>query len=219
MAAPKKIDYERIEPGWRAGIKSPAQLAAEYTEDTGVSVSHAAIIKHFTKRHIPRDLSAKVRAKADSMVMEAMVTGKVSPVTIKRETEIVDESATIVANVRVSHRSDIRRYRSLCNTILSELEHQTEHLDLYHELADVLEAKDKDGNPTGTDKLNEIYRRVIGMPQRVDSLKKLAETLKVLIGLEREAYNIAASADDPASRAKEGEPLSAQDAYMAMLGK
>ena len=28
MAAPKKVDYEAIEPGWRAGIKSPEQLAA-----------------------------------------------------------------------------------------------------------------------------------------------------------------------------------------------
>lgn len=219
MAAPNKIDYERIEPGWRAGIKSPAQLAAEYTEDTGVSVSHAAIIKHFTKRNIPRDLSAKVRAKADAMVMESMVTGKVSPVTISREREIVDESATIVATVRVSHRSDIRRFRSQVMDLLAELEDQTENKELYKELAEVLEAKDKDGNPTGTDKLNEIYRRVIGMPQRVDSLKKLSETLKVLIALEREAYNIAAIIDDPAAKAREGVPLSAQDAYMAMIGK
>lgn len=55
MPARKKVDYERIEPGWRAGVLSPAQLAAEYTEATGVSVSHAAIIKHFKKLGVPRD--------------------------------------------------------------------------------------------------------------------------------------------------------------------
>ena len=64
MAAPKKVDYERIEPGWRAGIKSPAQLASEYTEATGISVSRSAIIKHFTELGVPRDLKAKVRAAA-----------------------------------------------------------------------------------------------------------------------------------------------------------
>ena len=54
MAAPKKIDYDRIEPGWRAGLLSPHQLAAAYTEETGQKVSHAAIIKHFKKAGIAR---------------------------------------------------------------------------------------------------------------------------------------------------------------------
>ena len=54
MPARKKVDYERIEPGWRAGALSPSQLAAEYTDATGVSVSRSAIIKHFTELGIPR---------------------------------------------------------------------------------------------------------------------------------------------------------------------
>ena len=122
MAAPKKVDYERIEPGWRAGILSPAQLAAEYTEATGVSVSHAAIIKHFKKLGVPRDLTAKVRAKADAMVMDAMVTGKVSSVTTKRDAEIIDESATRQAIVRLTHRTDISRARNVVMSLFEELE-------------------------------------------------------------------------------------------------
>ena len=58
MAAPKKIDYDRIAPGWRAGLLRPHQLAALYTEETGQKVSHAAIIKHFKKSGIARDLSS-----------------------------------------------------------------------------------------------------------------------------------------------------------------
>ena len=76
MAAPKKIDYDRIEPGWRAGLLSPHQLAALYTEETGQKVSHAAIIKHFKKSGIARDLSSKINDRANAMVTEAMVTGK-----------------------------------------------------------------------------------------------------------------------------------------------
>ena len=97
MAAQKKVDYEAIEPGWRAGIKSPAQLAAEYTEATGISVSRSAIIKHFEKRGVPRDLSAKVHAKADAMVAEAMVTGKVSTVTTMADATIINAAAVDVS--------------------------------------------------------------------------------------------------------------------------
>ena len=35
MAAPRIIDYGRIEPGWRAGKLSVQQLADEYEKATG----------------------------------------------------------------------------------------------------------------------------------------------------------------------------------------
>ena len=72
MAAPKKIDYDRIEPGWRAGLLSPHQLAALYTEETGQKVSHAAIIKHFKKSCIARDLSHRgIRSQEPVRLVEA----------------------------------------------------------------------------------------------------------------------------------------------------
>ncbi len=48
----------------------------------------------------------------------------------------------------------------------------------------MLEPDDK-----GQDKLNEIYHKVISMPERVKSVKALSEALKNLIGLERQAYD------------------------------
>ncbi|MGQ7090747.1 hypothetical protein ACUOBA_18165, partial [Escherichia coli] len=38
--------------------------------------------------------------------------------------------------------------------------------------------------------LNEIYQKVISLPSRVKSMKDLSDSLKTLIGLEREAYSI-----------------------------
>lgn len=186
MAAPKKVDYERIESGWRAGIKSPAQLAAEYTAETGISVSHAAIIKHFKKLGVPRDLGAKVKAKAESMVMEAMVTGKVSSVTTKRDAEIIDDTAAILANVQVSHRTDIRRSRTLAMTLLGELERVTGSIDLFEQLGELLHSPDD----KGVDKRNDLYQKVISMAGRVGNMKQLSDTLKTLVGLEREAYGL-----------------------------
>ena len=63
MAAPRIIDYGRIEPGWRAGKLSVQQLADEYEKDTGKRVARSAIQKHFNGLGIPRDLSAKIKAK------------------------------------------------------------------------------------------------------------------------------------------------------------
>lgn len=146
MAAPKKIDYERIESAWRAGIKSPSQLASDYTEETGINVSHAAIIKHFKKLGVPRDLSAKIRAKADSMVTEAMVTGKVSPVTTMKDSKIIEDGAVAVASIRLSHRTDIFRSRRLTNMLLDELEGMTEERGTLKELIEQL--KDDEDAPT-----------------------------------------------------------------------
>jgi hypothetical protein len=194
MAAPKKVDYERIEPDWRAGIKSPAQLAAEYTKATGVSVSHTAIIKHFAKLGVPRDLKAKVQAKAEAMVSQAMVTGKVSKETTKPDAEIIETAALTVATIRLAHRVDIDRARKLAMKMLGELEAETGDGKSFEKLGELLQTGgDEDGapaDPKRREKLFEAYTKVVSLPARVDNAKKLAETLKTLIGLEREAYGI-----------------------------
>jgi len=186
MAAQKKVDYEAIEPGWRAGIKSPAQLAAEYTEATGISVSRSAIIKHFEKRGVPRDLSAKVHAKAEAMVAEAMVTGKVSTVTTVADATIINAAAVDVATIRISHRKDIALSRTLCMSLLGELQAQTANLPGLVELGEIL----RQPNENGADRLNDIYRAVISLPERSKTMKALAESLKGLVGMEREAYGL-----------------------------
>ena len=45
-------------------------------------------------------------------------------------------------------------------------------------------------NENGIDRLNELYLKVVGIPSRVESIKKISETLKTLITLEREAYGL-----------------------------
>jgi hypothetical protein len=55
---------------------------------------------------------------------------------------------------------------------------------------------------TGSDaesKLLEAYRRVISTPGRIDGIKKLADSLKTLITLEREAYGLAEETPPPAA--------------------
>lgn len=186
MTNKQKIDWEAIEPGWRAGVKSVLQLAAEYKEKTDISVSHTAINKHFKKLGIPRDLNAKIQAKADAIVSAAMVSGKVSTETTIADAKIINDSALEVAHVKLSHRTDIRRFRKLVQQLIAELEQETENLELFKELGELMCQPDE----KGYDKLNEIYHKVISTSSRSSTIKTLADTLKTLIALEREAFGI-----------------------------
>ena len=47
-----------------------------------------------------------------------------------------------------------------------------------------------DPDDKGQDKLNEIYHKVISMPERVKSVKALSDALKNFFGIERPAYDI-----------------------------
>lgn len=189
MAAKKRVDYERIEAGWRAGILSPHQLAAAYVEETGEPVSHAAIIKHFKKEGVPRNLAAKIKAKSDAMVTAAMaskVTEEVTSVTIKRDRDIVDDGAATLTAVRLGHRKDINRYRNLAGRMLEELEGVTDNRALFEELGEIMRSPDDNGQ----DKRNDLYQRVIDLPSRSKTMKEMSDTLKTLITLERDAYDI-----------------------------
>ncbi|WP_310636028.1 hypothetical protein [Delftia acidovorans] len=189
MAARKRVDYERIEAGWRAGLLSPRQLAAAYTEETGEKVSHAAIIKHFTDRGVPRDLSVKIHSKADAMVTASMVTGKVTPDTKIPEKRIVDEGATMVADVRLGHRRDVHRARRLMNRLMDELEQQTDPATLakLQELSAAVVSPDE---KPGRDRFAELLEAVISLPERSKTMKMMVESLQKLVDMERQAYGI-----------------------------
>lgn len=188
MAAPKKIDYERIEPGWRAGLLSPHQLAAAYTEETGQKVSHAAIIKHFKKAGIARDLSAKIRDRAEAMVTEAMVTGKVTPRQTIPDATLIEEGSTQVATVRLAHRKDIHRARRLTNALLDELERETDPKTVA--LLSEFGALMRNPDDKGADKLNDLYHAIISLPERSKTLRVLTESLQKLVDMERQAFSM-----------------------------
>ena len=195
MAAPKKIDYDRIEPGWRAGLLSPHQLAALYTEETGQKVSHAAIIKHFKKSGIARDLSSKINDRANAMVTEAMVTGKVASKPSIPDSSIIEQGSVQVATVKLAHRRDIHRARNLANALLDELEKQTDPITLAL-LADLGELL-RNPDDKGMDKLNDLYHAIIALPERSKTMKVLVESLQKLVDMERTAFGMdAKGADD-----------------------
>lgn len=173
-------DWERIEQLYRAGTLSVREIAST------CSVSHVAIHKRAKRDGWERDLQAKIKAKADSLVNSDLVNTQVNKEALVTERNIVEANAQVIANIRISHRTDIGRYRKLANSLLEELEGMTDNRDLFDQVGELL--RSEDGN--GQDKLNDLYQKVISLPSRTKTLKDLGDTLKVLIGLERQAYSI-----------------------------
>lgn len=156
----QKVDYARIEQGWREGILSPRQLAEQYTKETGQAVSHAAIIKHFNKQGIERDLNAKIQSKSDRLVTQAMVTQKVTPEQRLQDRQIVDSASVHIAEIKLSHRKDFVRFKSTIESLQQELD-------------ELNKLKDPD---------NLVLRTKV--------LKDLTDTHAKLVALERQAYNM-----------------------------
>jgi len=176
----KQPDWEAIERAYRAGVLSVREIAAAH------EVSHTAINKRAKRDGWDRDLKAKIKAKADALVSKREVSTEVSSKQAETEREIIELNAQVIANIRMAHRGDISRSRRLTNKLLDELEGLTDNRDLFEELGELMRNPDDNGQ----DKRNDLYNKIIDLPGRTKTMKELAETLKTLVALERQAYDL-----------------------------
>ncbi|WP_432468264.1 hypothetical protein, partial [Enterobacter roggenkampii] len=169
-----------IESAYRAGVLSVRELAGKY------GISHQAISKRAKKDGWERDLKAKVQAKADALVAKREVARQVATESTISERQLIEATAEVIATVRMEHRGDIRRARELTNTLFDELAGECGDVAALEQLGELMRREDD----KGMDKLNDLYHKIISLPSRVKSMKDLSDSLKTLIGLEREAYSI-----------------------------
>jgi len=202
----KQPDWPQIEADYRAGIKALRQIASEH------GITEGAIRKRAKKEDWERDLAAKVQAKAEALVRKEAVRAEVRNQTRVPESEIIEANATAIATVQLTQRRDIHRSRNLVMSLLSELEEQTDNIELYKQLGELMLAPDD----KGVDKLNELYHKVISLGGRTSTMKSLADSLKTLVTLEREAYGIA-EAQKVELTGKDGGPIQHQDMDMSKL--
>ena len=187
MATP---DWEAIESAYRAGLLSIREIASQH------GITHGAINKRAKRDGWERDLKAKIKAKADVLVSRREVSSKVSTETATSERILIEANAEVIATVRMEHRGDIRRARNISNSLFDELEAQCADVGALEQLGDLMYQPDDNGR----DKLNELYQKVISLPGRVKSMKDLSDTLKTLVGLERQAYDIDGPTGDESTK-------------------
>lgn len=173
-------DWERIGAQYRIGTMSLREIAAMH------GITEGAIRKRAKKEEWSRDLNAKVRAKADELVRKELVRSEVRKET-PTEREVIDTEAQVQARVRLSHRKDIARSRVLAMSLMGELEAQTGSAELMQQLGEIMADPDKSGNDK---KMSEAYQKAISLGGRVQTMRSLAETVKTLVTLEREAFGL-----------------------------
>lgn len=203
----EETNWAIIEADYRVGIKSLRQIAGDH------SITEGAIRKRAKKEDWVRDLAERVRQRADELVRKEAVRSEVRENTRVPEREIIETNAQMQADKLLEHRADIVRYRRLCQTMLAELEAESENPEIFAELGEILGSPDEKGQ----DRLNEAYKKAISLPQRIDGVKKLAETLKTLIGLERQAFGISDTSEGDKAPLQAKPTIDAKNLSMAAL--
>lgn len=188
---PKKApDWIVIEADYRAGIKPLRVIGDEH------GISHAAINKRAKREEWTRDLGARIQAKADALVSKAAVTAEVSKAKKATEQAIVEAAANIQYQVRMEHRTDIKRSRALFQTLLGDLETvgDARGQELIDALIQSIERAEEDESEDAARRRQTRNRKLLtdiqGLPTRIDSAKRLTEMLERLVRLEREAFGI-----------------------------
>lgn len=175
-----KPDWEAIESAYRAGLMSLREIASQH------SISEGAIRKRAKRDDWSRDLQAKIQERAEDLVRKKEVRKQVRSEGSVSERVLIEATAEVIATVRMEHRGDIRRARELTNTLFDELAGECGDVAALDQLGEMMRSPDD----KGMDKLNDLYHKIISLPSRVKSMKDLSDSLKTLIGLEREAYSI-----------------------------
>lgn len=179
----RDTDWEAIEREFRAGQLSVSEIGRQH------GVSHTAINKRAKKDGWTRDLTEKVRKE----VSARLVSPEVSESNARQAVETA--AARGVALVR-SHQASLGRANRIAERLMAELETSTEHNEAIE--AEIWAATEAD---TNGQRRNSMMKAV-SLPSRAATLRELSQTLKNLIPLERQAFNLDASAgnDDPATK-------------------
>lgn len=183
MAERKQVDWEGVERDYSAGLLSLREIAAKY--DT----KESSIRYKANQNDWSRDLSKKIEQKTNEKLRKIELRTELRSEKAISEKEIIEASAQAIVNVKLEHRGDIRKSKRIVNSLFDELEITTDNRELFEQLGELLRQESE----SGQDKLNDIYKKVISLPQRIDGVKKLTDALKTMIGLEREAYDITAA--------------------------
>ena len=187
-------DWVVVEKDYRAGLLSDRQIGEKY------GVSHGSVQQQAKKRGWSRNLIGRSVAKAEEKLAREELASKLANETkVASEKELVDSTSDALVEVMRGHRSDAGRLRRVVTALLEKVESIVQESELFQQIGELCLSPDE----KGIDKINDLYRKVIDLPAQTDTTKKLAETMKILIELERKIFKIE-SAEDPIEAAARG---------------
>lgn len=172
------VDWEAMEPHFRAGLLTYKQLEARF------GVTPAGIIKHFRKKGITRDLKERILAKARDKVNAAMVVSEtVNAVT---ESAIVEAGSNIVAGVELAQREGSTFARENAMALLREVAATIQTPEVFGQIHAILVNPGEEDLP----RLREFTEFVAGTPQRIKAYKDALEALDRAFLMERRSFGM-----------------------------
>lgn len=203
VVARAKVDWDALEPHYRAGVRTVAAIAAEF------GCTDVAVVKHAKKFGWTRNLKAKIEAKAQAKIAAALVA-EVNPQARMSEAVRVEVEAEVQARILQSQRADIVRYRDLGMQMFAELQMQTTAPDVLYQLAAQTVELDEPDDPPDVKKQRAAERQMrvdligkaVALPSRVSSYKAMAEALRIVVLLQRQAIGL--GSDESASELTRG---------------
>lgn len=179
-----KFDWEAIEREYRAGQLSIREISRQYGPSEG------AIRQRAKKYEWQRDLSGQVQEAAKSHLVRGEVRsdhaqGEESGEEIDREA--VELAAARAVEVVRGHRQDISQARQLAQSLMSQLMEAGADRKNLEEVA--MQAATKEDGTVDQRYLNKLMSAV-SIPSHTGALRDLSQTLKNLIPLERQAFNM-----------------------------
>lgn len=199
MARRTDIDWSPIQRAYRLGNQSNKQLSEVFKVDA------ATIGRKAKKDGWVQDKRKDVQAVTDSVLIQATAnatpgsgnaTPKVNPNATPTALEI-KVAGTVAAEKVMAHRVGLRRLADLWNKLVGEIELMTDNSAILQEFVEAIdESGPTDSGGWYTDKKAAMMQAILGSPDRIDSLKKLAEIDERIRKGEREAFGIQANPGD-----------------------
>ncbi len=186
MGKRKLIDWDSVEPLYRAGSLSLSGICAQYEADHinsqvwKTTVTHAAIIKKAKAKGWTRNLASKVKERVKEKLVTGLVTGCNQESKLS-DNDIIERAAEAGSQVVVRHRKEIKALLQHEDDLLKELTDGPTKLYLSTFQGQILE--------------KEVE---LTLKEKSATLKDLAAVRAQRIALEREAHDL----DDPDDKAK-----------------
>lgn len=173
MAKPKKrrrkIDWERIEQDYRAGLLTVIDIARQN------GVTDGAVCNRARRNGWTRDLSNRVKVRARDKLVRNSVNDGVP--TLDKQT--IEESAEAIVQVVRAHRARIGRLHGAVDSVMDWVERYIEACN----------NEDEKAREIAFSKLHlgGLFGRTDALPS---VMQKLAGTLAKLIELERQSFGL-----------------------------
>lgn len=175
MSTDNKIDWELIERDYRAGLLSIREIARNH------GLTDKTIRKKAKTLEWVRDLSAKINEAARS----ALVRSQAAPADLEAtEAEIIADAADKIVTVVRVQRKRITRQTELVDLLTQQL------IDVAGKRDDFEQAIEAECEDDKTSERRTRLMKAVGLPVHASTAVNLANALKTLIGLERQALGI-----------------------------